>query len=167
MWQRHIYKCGTDTSYKHVCHIYNCLCHIYKCGKDTFINVSQHSVQKCVYMPMWQRHIYWCYQKALWVGHIQKCVIALCANMCLHSYVAKTHLLVLLKSTVGQTHSCHSPVCKDVSTWLCGKDTFTGVTKKCGGLDTFINVSQPSVWRCVFMVMWQRHILLRLFTGNH
>ena len=33
---------------------------------------------------MWQRHIYRCYQKALRVGHIYKCVTAQRAKMCLH-----------------------------------------------------------------------------------
>ena len=32
---------------------------------------------------------------------IYKCVLARCAEMCLYGNVAKTHLLVLLKSTVG------------------------------------------------------------------
>ena len=72
---------------------------------------------------MWQRHIYQCYQKALRVGHIYKCVIAQRAKMCLHGYVAKTHLPVLPKSAVGWTHlsMCHSPVWRNVSSHLCGK----------------------------------------------
>ena len=32
-----------------------------QCGKDISINVSWPSVRKCVYMAMWQRHIYRCY----------------------------------------------------------------------------------------------------------
>ena len=36
---------------------------------------------------------------------------------------------------------CHSPMGINVSSQLCGKDTFTGVTKKYYGLSTFINVS--------------------------
>ena len=32
-----------------------------QCGKDISINVSRPSVRKCVYMEMWQRHIYRCY----------------------------------------------------------------------------------------------------------
>ena len=32
---------------------------------------------------------------------IYKCVLAQCAEMCLYGNVAKTHLQVLLKSTVG------------------------------------------------------------------
>ena len=74
------------------------------CGKDTFtgvtkknwgqgtlINVLWPDVRKCVFTAMWQRYIHRCYQKALWVGHIYKCVIVRCVDMCLHSYVAKTH----------------------------------------------------------------------------
>ena len=37
-------------------------------------------------------------------------------------------------------------------------DTFTGVTKKHCGLDTFMIVSKPGVWKCVSSFMWQRHI---------
>ena len=45
-----------------------------------------------------------------------------------------------------------------MSLYLCGKDTFTGVTKKHCGLDTFMIVSKPGMWKCVSPFMWQRHI---------
>ena len=32
-----------------------------QCGEGISINVSWSSVRKCVYMAMWQRHIYQCY----------------------------------------------------------------------------------------------------------
>ena len=40
---------------------------------------------------MWQRHIYRCYQKALWFGHIHDCAKARYVEMYLFIYVAKTH----------------------------------------------------------------------------
>ena len=43
-------------------------------------------------------------KKALWFGHIYKCVKAQYVEMCLYISVAKTHLPVLLKSTVGWKH---------------------------------------------------------------
>ena len=35
--------------------------------------------------------------EAPWVGHIYKCVIAQCAEMCLHGNVAKTHFIEAVK----------------------------------------------------------------------
>ena len=32
-----------------------------QCGKDISIDVSWPSMRKCVYMAIWQRHIYRCY----------------------------------------------------------------------------------------------------------
>ena len=37
----------------------------------------------------------------MWQRYIYKCVLAQCAEMRLYGNVAKTHLPVLLKSTVG------------------------------------------------------------------
>ena len=76
--------------------------------------------------------------------------MAQCAEMCLHGYVAKT-LTGVTKKHCGLDTKCvvrkccgkdtftgvtkmhcglgaykmhHSPVCGNVSSWLCGKDTF-------------------------------------------
>ena len=46
---------------------------------------------------------------------------------------------------------CQSPVGRNVSLHLGDKDTFTGVHRKHCGLDTFINVSKPSMWKCVYI----------------
>ena len=51
------------------------------CGLDTFRNVPSRICGKDTFTGV---------AKKLWVGHIYKCVIAQCAEMCLHGYVAKT-----------------------------------------------------------------------------
>ena len=61
---------------------------------------------KCVFIAMWQRHIHRCYPKELWAGHICKCIIARCAEMCLHGYVAKTCSLVPKSTTGGHIYKC-------------------------------------------------------------
>ena len=61
-----------------------------------------------------EKTIHRCYQKAPWVGHIYECVITQCAEMCLHGNVAKTHLPVLLKSTMGWTHKCVIAQCAEM-----------------------------------------------------
>ena len=38
---------------------------------------------------------------AMWQRRVCRCVLAQCAEMCLYGNVAKTHLPVLLESTVG------------------------------------------------------------------
>ena len=32
-----------------------------QCGKNISVNASWPSARKCIYMAMWQRHIYWRY----------------------------------------------------------------------------------------------------------
>ena len=72
-----------------------------QCGKDISINVSWPSVQKCVYMAMWQDTFTGVTKKHCGLDTYIKCVIAQCAEICLHDYVAKTHFIeVQRKSSI-------------------------------------------------------------------
>ena len=59
---------------------------LHLCDKDTLPVLPKSTVvwthYKRVSTFMWQRHIYRYYQKALWFGHIYKCVKAQYAEMC-------------------------------------------------------------------------------------
>ena len=56
---------------------------------------------------MWQRHIYRYYQKALWFGHIYKCVKARYAEMYPFIYVTKTHYQCYQKALwFGHIYKC-------------------------------------------------------------
>ena len=61
---------------------------VWKCVIDKLLKMSYSLVGRSIPSQQCGKDIY-------------KCVLAQCAEMCLYGNVAKTHLQVLLKSTVG------------------------------------------------------------------